>query len=348
MLKTPEKNMSVLIHAMDPFDFPKPVPFDPAKSGFCPEKARMLLLCSRLVYEDPAAIGELLSGPGWHLNPEEDFRFISKDHTQLFMMKLDSSVFVVFRGTETENFWDWRIDADVRQCVDSVIGERGGLVHKGFSDGLESVWEPVRKTLDEWSRSGVSSNVLVSGHSLGAALAELAAVRIACTYGCERIASVYTFGKPRVGNAVYVDFMTTLLGSRFFAIVNRNDIVPRIPPEKWGYKPSGTLCCIDDDHRLQVGKDWLTDVPEYVGDHLELVTRLFRSEQMETFVKRLERHSPSGIWLGIGKALKRLPPGLLDSLKKLIPQSLVDHFPGEYLKAFSHGENPKTPLKSEL
>ena len=77
--------------------------------------------------------------------------------------------------------------------------------------------------------------VLVTGHSLGGALATLAAVEIK-----ERDLAVnvtaYTFGAPRVGNKHFTAYSNALVPNAF-AIINKEDPVPRIP--KFGYKRTG-------------------------------------------------------------------------------------------------------------
>ncbi|MCK7478059.1 MAG: lipase family protein [Candidatus Moduliflexus flocculans] len=68
----------------------------------------------------------------------------------------------------------------------------GSKVHRGFKSALEEVWDdlfPYLKALQ-----GRGCRIWMTGHSLGAALATLAADR----YG--EVQGVYTFGSPRVGN----------------------------------------------------------------------------------------------------------------------------------------------------
>jgi triacylglycerol lipase len=79
--------------------------------------------------------------------------------------------------------------------------------------------------------------LVVTGHSLGGALAVLAA-DILNAQGF-LIHSVYTFGQPRVGDATFAARYNMTLGQRTFRIVNSNDLVPRLPGWLMGYRHCG-------------------------------------------------------------------------------------------------------------
>src|SRR5262249_54451343 len=84
--------------------------------------------------------------------------------------------------------------------------------------------------------------VWLTGHSLGAALATLAAARWAAGH---RVQGLYTFGSPRVGNAA---FAATVPGP-CYRFVNNNDVVTRLPPPGLfaGYRHVGVLKYIRTD-----------------------------------------------------------------------------------------------------
>ena len=70
--------------------------------------------------------------------------------------------------------------------------------------------------------------IIVTGHSLGGALAQLAAADLAGWFPKQAV-SVYTFASPRVGDA---DFCGHLVGATADChnLVNRGDPVPFVPP----------------------------------------------------------------------------------------------------------------------
>ena len=95
---------------------------------------------------------------------------------------------------------------------------RGAKVHRGFKNALDEVWEDLFPYLAALQRRGCK--IWMTGHSLGAALATLAADR----YG--EVQGVYTFGSPRVGNRRFKENYSI----RAYRFVNGNDMVARVPP----------------------------------------------------------------------------------------------------------------------
>ena len=161
--------------------------------------------------------------------------------TQCFVANNDDFAIIVFRGTEIrrrEGRSDFRnIIADLKTDADIILTEsgQGGKVHRGFKDALDEVWE--KKGLVQYIKNKDTSNrtIWFTGHSLGAALATLAANRYGKAHG------LYTFGSPRVGD---VDFANNFQISAY-RFVNNNDIVTRVPPPI-RYKHIGDLKYIDD------------------------------------------------------------------------------------------------------
>ena len=148
--------------------------------------------------------------------------------TQGFVFTGPEVCIVAFRGTETK-LEDWLTDADARQQQnpwgkdDQSIG-----IHSGFHAALEQVW-PV--LLNYVTRAGLP--VWFTGHSLGGALAVLAAYRLeAIEAAGVRVAGVYTFGQPRVGNEEWAKSVPIELAQRIFRYVNDRDIVPLVPPPR--------------------------------------------------------------------------------------------------------------------
>lgn len=91
----------------------------------------------------------------------------------------------------------------------------GGKVHGGFKRVLLNAWEHIHPELE-----AVSSPIFYTGHSLGGALAVLAAT-------LAEPAAVYTFGCPRFANS---EFVAKTKHLRIHRVVNPTDIVACIPP----------------------------------------------------------------------------------------------------------------------
>ena len=115
----------------------------------------------------------------------------------------------MFRGTNDLRNWLSNLNA---------LPERwpvGGKVHQGFVDVLDKVWAEVEAAVAAWG-----GPVVYTGHSLGAALATLAASRRAP-------AALYSFGSPRVGDEA---FGRTLDHVPVHRVVNSEDVVATVPP----------------------------------------------------------------------------------------------------------------------
>ena len=69
--------------------------------------------------------------------------------------------------------------------------------------------------------------VWVTGHSLGAALATLATIRL--TNDGIPVNGLYTYGCPRVGEVKFRSLFEENVTARAYRLVNNNDIVARIP-----------------------------------------------------------------------------------------------------------------------
>ena len=127
---------------------------------------------------------------------------------------------LAFRGTEPDSIADIGIDASALP----VLWQGQGQVHAGFARAFESVRVPLRYWLDTVAKDRAS--LLMCGHSLGGALATLAA-------SIWQPARLITIGAPLVGNQRFVD---SLVGTECQRIVNCCDLVARLPPPLLGYE----------------------------------------------------------------------------------------------------------------
>ncbi|MGP1384794.1 MAG: lipase family protein [Thainema sp.] len=160
--------------------------------------------------------------------------FDSRDRdTQAFAFRIDHRIILAFRGTQ--QLRDWLTNADVVQANLQSFGNldaiKLGQVHNGFQSGWRSIYRQVSKTLQKWCEAepGTNMEVWVTGHSLGGALATLAATSLK-EQGIP-VTKLYTFGQPRTGNGIFLDYFNTSLGfkEQAFRFVNNTDIVPRVP-----------------------------------------------------------------------------------------------------------------------
>jgi hypothetical protein len=177
-----------------------------------------------------------------------------------FAGRIDGALLVSFRGTA--NIEGWWHDFQFRQVADY-----DGLVHEGFYNSTESIWDDLKGHLDKiWTRDDV---VWITGHSLGGAMATVFAKWLA--HARYDIAGVHTFGQPRVGNNDYADAYSP--NAVHYRFVNDKDIVPQVPPRWLGpgifYKHVGKLQLFDEDGNLsRSDKAWSELAGEFAGSML--------------------------------------------------------------------------------
>lgn len=133
----------------------------------------------------------------------------------------DGLTVAAFRGTEANKPED--LIADL--IVVPTAWPDGGQVHRGFSEAYSAERDQIRSALDRHHRG----QLLITGHSLGAALATLAA---ADHRG--KNPTLITFGSPRAGDEGFGGRLGGITCRRF---VNCCDVVTRIPPESFATEP---------------------------------------------------------------------------------------------------------------
>jgi triacylglycerol lipase len=145
-----------------------------------------------------------------------------------FMSWSDSRALLCFRGSANPYNWLRNLKVDQTQ-------HEWGLVHRGFHEGIYS--EEMTNVMKVFQDIAQEKQVTITGHSLGGALAVLAATRFKIESGLSP--SLYTFGQPLVGNDQFADRFMQELPNNLYRVINKKDIVPRIPPTAAGYSHCG-------------------------------------------------------------------------------------------------------------
>ncbi|TWU49467.1 lipase family protein [Rubripirellula reticaptiva] len=167
--------------------------------------------CSQLAYESPAVVDRVARR--WN------FQFCRSIHvgdTQCFFASNENVNLIAFRGTES--LADWLTDLKILS-----IQRTYGRVHRGFVGAFQDV----ESQLLELIELNPGKRLVITGHSLGGALAVVAAAEWS---GRINVNSVFTFGQPAVGKGNFVPFMTNQYGERHLRVVNDDDIVAMVPP----------------------------------------------------------------------------------------------------------------------
>jgi len=137
----------------------------------------------------------------------------------------ESTLHIVFRGTQ--GFEDVKTDIDEIRS-ELYLGNPEIKVHTGFLTQFNSIKQQLFETIQEHKTT--LTTIHFSGHSLGAALATLAAgyfsplirldnnIRIVC----------HTIGCPRLGNKGFVKWWADKVDESY-RILNKHDPVPLVP-----------------------------------------------------------------------------------------------------------------------
>ena len=156
------------------------------------------------------------------------------------------TAFLSFRGTSDIAEWVANVDA-IPDDYRPVSGF--GQVHSGFQDVYELVRQNIAANLA--TATAGCDQILITGHSLGAALAVLAAPDVARNMAPNTIEPrLITFAGPRVGLSDFVASFNAAVES-CFRVVNFLDLVPYLPPTP--YVHVGAQITVDSGGPVQVG-----------------------------------------------------------------------------------------------
>ena len=139
-----------------------------------------------------------------------------KTDGQVYIIESASYTIIAFRGTSSAR--DLITDLN---CIPTTT--KFGLAHRGFVHAFQSIWPKIKPKVNP------TKPIVVTGHSLGGALAQLCALWISDELKVKP-AFVITFAQPRVGSFEISRRSTEIFGSRFYRLTKLLDLVPRLPP----------------------------------------------------------------------------------------------------------------------
>ena len=183
--------------------------------------------------------------------------YISVDHGKAG--EATPAIIVAFRGTYSITNTIIDLSTVPQEYVpypapDDDDGDEGGeknkcrncTVHMGFLASWRSAREVVLPALKEVREKYPDYPVHLVGHSLGGAVAALAALEIRLSLGWTGV-KVTTFGEPRLGNGELVRYLDEAFGLDeggrkggedllYRRVTHVNDPVPLLPLSEWGFR----------------------------------------------------------------------------------------------------------------
>jgi len=170
-----------------------------------------------------------------------------------YVAQLPNNYIVIgFRGTISTDIRDWILDFDFIP-IDPNFGECSGcMLHEGFLRGWLSLRSQTLAALQKMNAMQ-SNGIYVTGHSLGAAMANIATFDLASN-GYPIANVLYNYGQPRTGNPAYGHAYETIVTNRSstiqkqkigdnanihsYRVVHYQDPVPQLPPQAFGFQHS--------------------------------------------------------------------------------------------------------------
>jgi len=210
-------------------------------------------------------------------------------------------ILVAFRGTlplslkDPASLLDWLTDFF---AAPKTVNGIPGQVHSGFYDDTATIIGGVAKAVQALNPS-LTNPVLVTGHSLGGAMASIGAYILSQTYKIP-ISQVVTFASPKPGDAGFqAGYQSVIKGQIRYE--NFQDVVPLVPPsnsfidlavailsripdigpdlaklfksaEGWNYVPVGSELFIESDQQTIINNESIDsqvwDVVKEFGEDL--------------------------------------------------------------------------------
>jgi triacylglycerol lipase len=278
---------------------------------FTPGNARAMMWLSQLAYEtdDERKVDDILTkfklkkrllgsnGPITGLLQRKASFIVAAGH---------GATFVMFAGTDPLKIGDW--------FKDFKLALEPNVLHKGFAEAVDSVMRDIQAVIA--SRGADEQPLFFTGHSMGGALANIAALR--ALEANVQATAVYTFGGPRAGGQDFFDRYTLKLGDCTFRLVRGHDIVPTVPPSLAGdFRHVGRI--LHCPHGLPFkGSPSSSNAGNDPGPILAVLSAL---SDFEFSLPDIEE-------------LAKMDPRTFDEIET-IPDLVSDHVPASYFHALS-------------
>tara|TARA_Y100000389_G_C17454816_1_gene517379 strand:- start:775 stop:1632 length:858 start_codon:yes stop_codon:yes gene_type:complete len=144
---------------------------------------------------------------------------------EVYTVRYNNNLIIIFRGTESlrDVLSDLNIIKEPLLLNNYQIHPK---VHSGFLKQFNSVTFSIEKVITEFKQEEPSGSIIICGHSLGGAIATIAAIKYTLMF--EMPVYCITFGAPRAGDYNFADIFNDKIISSI-RIINEDDPVPLVP-----------------------------------------------------------------------------------------------------------------------
>ena len=170
------------------------------------------------------------------------------------IVEKDDILFITYRSTSAKTKKEYTknviTDLDGAMVEADWISSEGVFVHRGFDSEYDRFKDVILKAVNE----NKPDKIIISGHSLGSALATLSALDLSMNHGYD--VSLVSMGGPRVGNKEYRELMDNYVMDNYRIYIPQDPIV-NIPGSLKEYEHSGFALGINPDgtHNSEVTID---------------------------------------------------------------------------------------------
>ena len=219
-----------------------------------------------------------------YMSNSEPFVQIDREGSQCFGLRVQDNLAVIaFRGTEPDQAND--IFADIKAWHSD--SEVAGDVHSGFKGELDKVFPDLKKWIGTRAINR-QMDIIITGHSLGAAIATIAACRL---HAMGYKVSLYTFGSPRVGDE---QFASTFKDIPTYRFVNNNDVVCKVPPFGF-FHHVDDLYYMDYDGKIFTDLTWYQRFKDKIKSRLRAWSKLqlfsgVYDHDIGRYIKKIKQH----------------------------------------------------------
>jgi hypothetical protein len=157
-----------------------------------------------------------------------------------YVIETKEEIIVAYHGTNYKHMGDGGFSESIDNMralgTKATFGKVAGNVHSGFlnqyNKSKDSLYEILDKLVDVTDAEGKKKTLHFSGHSLGGAVAQIAALD-AQTNNNREVSAVSTFGSPRVFFSKLADVYDKVgLSKNTIRVIDSYDPIPRLNPKR--------------------------------------------------------------------------------------------------------------------